>query len=147
MYQTREQWVVALRNLDTDSVNWKAPWMSRKSVLYGCDDKLWIPLLGLWGVVSYTSLLVLRQFGSEQFIPTTHGLNELISQGHESLYASPKSMHKYNLIMQAYMANTKCMISPLLNFHDHAYVHITLSINISQEFKHINFMEIYLSKS
>ena len=34
----------------------------------------------------------------------------------------------------------------LLNIHDHAYAHITLSINISQEFKHINHGDISISK-
>ena len=77
MHQTREQWVAALRNLDSDSITWKAPWTSRKSVLYGCGDKLWVPLLGLWGIISYTPLLVLRKFGSEQFILAIHGLNHM----------------------------------------------------------------------
>ena len=65
MHQVREQWVVALRNLEFDSVTWKAPWFSRKSALYGCGDKLWVPLIGLWGIVSYSPLLVLRQYGFE----------------------------------------------------------------------------------
>ena len=34
----------------------------------------------------------------------------------------------------------------LLNIHDHVYAHITLSINISQEFKHINHRDIFISK-
>ena len=34
----------------------------------------------------------------------------------------------------------------LLNIHDHAYAHITLSINISQEFKYINHGDISISK-
>ena len=68
---------VGNRSLDLDSVTWKATWMSRKSIFYECEDKLWIPLLELWGVVSYTSLLVLRQFGSKQFILDTYGLNQM----------------------------------------------------------------------
>ena len=51
--------------------------MNRGCVLYGYGDKMWVPLLGLWGVISYTPLLVYRQYASEQFIPTTHGLNQL----------------------------------------------------------------------
>ena len=47
MHQLREQWVAALGNLDLDSVTWKAPWFSRKFALYGCRDKLWVPLLGI----------------------------------------------------------------------------------------------------
>ena len=37
-------------------------------------------------------------------------------------------------------------ILKLLNIHDHTYAHITLSINISQEFKHINHGDISISK-
>ena len=51
--------------------------MSQGSVLYGCGDKMWVPLLGLWGVVNYAPLLVCRQYALEQFIPATHGLNQL----------------------------------------------------------------------
>ncbi|XWS30666.1 hypothetical protein CRYUN_Cryun23aG0005200 [Craigia yunnanensis] len=51
--------------------------MSRKLVLYGCGDKLWIPLLGLKGIVSYTPLLVLRKFRSKQFILITYSLNQM----------------------------------------------------------------------
>ena len=45
--QTREQWVAALRDLDPTHVTWKAPWMNQVCVLYGCRDKMWVPLLGL----------------------------------------------------------------------------------------------------
>ncbi|XWS65258.1 hypothetical protein CRYUN_Cryun05aG0077900 [Craigia yunnanensis] len=77
IHQLREQWVTALLNLDSDNVTWKAPWSSRKSDIYGCVDKLWVSLIGLWGIISYTPMLDLRQYGSEQFIPTTHGLNHV----------------------------------------------------------------------
>ena len=74
--QTREQWIVAW-DLDPAHVTWKAPWMNQGSVLYGCGDKMWVPLLGLWGVISYAPLLVCRQYASEQFILATYGLNQL----------------------------------------------------------------------
>ena len=77
MHQLREQWVATLRNLDSNNVIWKALWFSRKSTINCCGDILWVPLLRIWGVVSYTTLLVLRQYGSEQFIPATHGLNHV----------------------------------------------------------------------
>ena len=51
--------------------------MNQGCVLYGCGDKMWVLLLGLWGVVNYGLLLVCRQYASEQFIPATHGLNQL----------------------------------------------------------------------
>ena len=51
--------------------------MNQGSVLYGYGDKMWVPLLGLWGAISYAPLLVCRQYASEQFISATHGLNLL----------------------------------------------------------------------
>ena len=59
--------------------------MNQGGVLYGCGDKMWVLLLGLWGVISYASLLVCRQYATEQFIPTIHGLNQL-----EFAYGDPK---------------------------------------------------------
>ena len=40
----------------------------------------------------------------------------------------------------------KISILILLSIHDHAYAHITLSIHISQELKHINHGDISISK-
>ena len=57
-------------------------------MLYGCEDKFWVPLVGLWGAISYTPLVVLRQYGSEQFIPATHGLNHLVFEYGSSGYAN-----------------------------------------------------------
>ncbi|KAG8473997.1 hypothetical protein CXB51_033719 [Gossypium anomalum] len=43
----------------------------------------WVPLLGIWGAIGYTPLLVLRQHGLRQFVPVTHGLaqNEFVYRG------------------------------------------------------------------
>ena len=49
---------------------------------------MWVPLLGLWGVISYAPLLVCRQYASEQFIPTTHGLDHLEFAYGDSGYAA-----------------------------------------------------------
>ena len=51
--------------------------MNQGCILYEYGDKTWVLLLGLWGVVNYAPLLVCRQYSSEQFIPATHGLNQL----------------------------------------------------------------------
>ena len=59
--------------------------MNQESVLYGCGDKMWVLLLGLWGVISYAPLLMCRQYVSEQFILATHGLNQL-----EFAYGDPR---------------------------------------------------------
>ena len=58
--QTREQWVAALLSLDPTYITWKAPWMTLRHMLFGCGNKMWVPLLGLWGVVSYAPILVCR---------------------------------------------------------------------------------------
>ena len=75
--QIREQWVATLLSLDPAHITWKAPWMTLKHMLFGCGNKMWVPLLGLWGVVSYAPILVCRQYAAGQFIPAIHGLNQL----------------------------------------------------------------------
>ena len=69
--------MATLRDLDPTHVTWKVLWMNQGCVLYECGDKMWVLLLGLWGVVSYAPLLVCRQYASEQFTSATHGLNQL----------------------------------------------------------------------
>ena len=61
--------------------------MTLKHMLFGCENKMWVPLLGLWGVVSYALILVCRQYVAEQFIPTTHRFNQL-----EFAYGDPRYM-------------------------------------------------------
>ncbi|XVE98906.1 hypothetical protein REPUB_Repub03eG0149000 [Reevesia pubescens] len=51
--------------------------MPVSAFVYKCGENPWVPLIGLWGAVSYAPLLVCRQFGSTQFIPMTHGLDSL----------------------------------------------------------------------
>ncbi|MBA0817584.1 hypothetical protein Gohar_022223, partial [Gossypium harknessii] len=46
----------------------------RRDILYRCKNFDWVPLLGIWGVVGYAPLLVLRHYRSRQFIPVTQGL-------------------------------------------------------------------------
>ena len=80
--------MAALQDLDPTHVTWKAHWMNQGCVLYECGDKIWVPVLGLWAVVSYAPLLVCKQYASEQFIPTTHGLNQLEFAYGDSRYAT-----------------------------------------------------------
>lgn len=48
-----------------------------------CDIQMWqnlkVPLLGLWGAISYAPAMVRRQIGSKQFIPMTHELDRFDS--------------------------------------------------------------------
>ncbi|MFQ6657643.1 hypothetical protein Gotur_027233 [Gossypium turneri] len=65
-----------LAHPDEEDIEWRAPWLLPDDVLYRCRDFDWVPLLGIWGAVGYTPLLVLRQYRSKQFVPTTQGLAE-----------------------------------------------------------------------
>ncbi|MBA0838960.1 hypothetical protein Goarm_004737, partial [Gossypium armourianum] len=49
--------------------------MIRSTILIGCGGHLWVPLIGIWRVISYSSLMVLSQYGYDQCVPTTTGLN------------------------------------------------------------------------
>ncbi|MBA0789369.1 hypothetical protein Gotri_026992 [Gossypium trilobum] len=71
---SEENWIALLQNLQEEDVEWKAPWLIPDKILYRCGIFYWVPLLGIWGAVRYAPLLVLRQYGSRQFVPATHGL-------------------------------------------------------------------------
>ncbi|KAG8496907.1 hypothetical protein CXB51_008003 [Gossypium anomalum] len=55
-------WIALLQNLQSGDVDWRAPWMD---------------------AIGYAPLLVLRQHGLRQFVPTTHGLaqSEFVYRG------------------------------------------------------------------
>ncbi|KAG8502475.1 hypothetical protein CXB51_000353 [Gossypium anomalum] len=78
-----ENWIALLRNLQSKDVEWRAPWMVPGELLYRCGSFDWVPLLGIWGAIGYAPLLVLRQHGLRQFVPTTHGLaqSEFVYRG------------------------------------------------------------------
>ncbi|KAL1143654.1 hypothetical protein V6Z11_A11G174800, partial [Gossypium hirsutum] len=71
-----ERWLDILQNLREEDVMWKAPWLIPSEVLYRCGSFDWVPLLGIWRVVGYTPLLVLRQYRARQFIPAIQGLTQ-----------------------------------------------------------------------
>ncbi|MFQ6640764.1 hypothetical protein Gotur_016978 [Gossypium turneri] len=45
------------------------------TVLIGYDGHLWVPLIGIWRVISYSSLIVLSQYGYDLCVPLTASLN------------------------------------------------------------------------
>ncbi|KAG8498571.1 hypothetical protein CXB51_004865 [Gossypium anomalum] len=71
-----ENWIALLQNLQSKDVEWRASWMMPGEVLYRCGSFDWVPLLGIWGAIGYAPLLVLRQHGLRQFVPTTQGLDQ-----------------------------------------------------------------------
>lgn len=73
----KEHWLSFFYNLNEEGVTWGAPWVYQKVILYACGSFSWVPLLGIWGAISYAPLLVQRQFDSQLFIPRTQGLDQL----------------------------------------------------------------------
>ncbi|KAA3460992.1 Nucleoside-triphosphatase THEP1 [Gossypium australe] len=71
---SEENWMALLQNLQEKDIEWKAHWMVPDEILYQCGNFNWVPLLGIWGAIGYAPLLVLRQYGSKQFVPTAYGL-------------------------------------------------------------------------
>ena len=43
-----------------------------------CGSKIWVPLIGVTGYISYASALVTRQLGGMQYTPRTLGLADFI---------------------------------------------------------------------
>ncbi|PPR97475.1 hypothetical protein GOBAR_AA23193 [Gossypium barbadense] len=75
--QSIEEWVQNLSTLAYQEIEWRAPWMIRSTVLIGCGGHLWVPLIGIWGVVTYSSLMVLSQYGYDQCVPAIAGLKKV----------------------------------------------------------------------
>ena len=73
--KSKGEWIKLFKNFTCNDVIWRATWMKREKVKYQSKMEPWLPLIGIWGVISYLPLLVRRQYGSEQFIPLTQGLN------------------------------------------------------------------------
>ncbi|MBA0880680.1 hypothetical protein Goshw_009234, partial [Gossypium schwendimanii] len=65
---------VIFQNPQEEGVEWRALWLLSDEILYWCSGFDWVPLLVIWGAIGYAPLLVLRQYRSRQFIPTTQGL-------------------------------------------------------------------------
>ncbi|XP_012481075.1 uncharacterized protein LOC105795972 [Gossypium raimondii] len=71
---SEEKWMATLQNLQKGDIEWRAHRILSDEILYRCGDFDWVPLLGIWRAIGYAPLLVLRQYRSRQFVPTTHGL-------------------------------------------------------------------------
>ncbi|MBA0879192.1 hypothetical protein Goshw_000871, partial [Gossypium schwendimanii] len=71
---SEEKWMAILQNLQEEDVEWRALWLLSDEILYRCGNFDWVPLLGIWGAIGYAPLLVLKQYRSRQFIPTTQGI-------------------------------------------------------------------------
>ncbi|MBA0626727.1 hypothetical protein Godav_004339, partial [Gossypium davidsonii] len=58
-------------------IEWRAPWKIQSMVLIGCGGHLWVFLIGIWGAISYSSLMVMSQYKYDQCVPATAGLNRV----------------------------------------------------------------------
>ncbi|MBA0664472.1 hypothetical protein Goklo_004462 [Gossypium klotzschianum] len=57
--QSIEEWFQNLSTLTYQEIEWRAPWMIRSTVLIRCSGHLWVSLIGIWGAINYSSLMVL----------------------------------------------------------------------------------------
>ncbi|XVF37179.1 hypothetical protein REPUB_Repub19eG0123800 [Reevesia pubescens] len=57
---TKNKWKKTFKGMIPENVTWKAPWMPVFAFVYKCGENPWVPLIGLWGAVSYAPLLVCR---------------------------------------------------------------------------------------
>ncbi|MBA0723194.1 hypothetical protein Golax_003801 [Gossypium laxum] len=64
--QSIEEWFQNLSTLTYQKIEWRAPWMIRNTVLIGCGGHLWVPLIDIWRAISYSSFMVLSQYGYDQ---------------------------------------------------------------------------------
>ncbi|MBA0783154.1 hypothetical protein Gotri_000920, partial [Gossypium trilobum] len=104
---SEENWMAILQNLQEEDVEWRAPWLIPDRILYRCGNFDWVPLLGIWGAVGYAPLLVLKQYGSRQFVPATHGLTQC-----EFPYRGDNYKKKVKEISQAW--NQACRMKRLV---------------------------------
>ncbi|MBA0633804.1 hypothetical protein Godav_029590, partial [Gossypium davidsonii] len=93
---SEEKWMAILQNLREEDVEWRAPWLLPYEILYRCGDFDWVPLLEIWGAIGYALLLVLRQYRSRQFIPTTHGLADQSIEEHLQVIPSELEIIKHD---------------------------------------------------
>ncbi|MBA0789162.1 hypothetical protein Gotri_006833 [Gossypium trilobum] len=61
--QSIEEWFQNLSTLTYQEIEWRAPLMIRSTVLIECDGYFWVPLIGIWGAISYSLLMVLSNMG------------------------------------------------------------------------------------
>ncbi|KGN51408.1 hypothetical protein Csa_007736 [Cucumis sativus] len=55
---------------------WRSLWVPKSPLTYRCGQLLFISLLGLWGGIAYSPLLVLHQTWSKQFASVIYGLED-----------------------------------------------------------------------
>ncbi|MFQ6649782.1 hypothetical protein Gotur_022974 [Gossypium turneri] len=75
--QLIEDWVQNLSTFTYQEIEWRTPWMIQSTVLIRYGGHFWVPLIGIWGVISYSLLMVLSQCEYDQCVPAIVGLNRV----------------------------------------------------------------------
>jgi len=71
-------WIDKYAVLPRSNFKWKAPWMNNAICTMSCGSKIWVPLIGVTGYISYAPALVTRQLGGMQYAPRTLGLADFV---------------------------------------------------------------------
>jgi hypothetical protein len=71
-------WIDKYAALPRSNFKCKAPWMNNAICTLSCGSKIWVPLIGVTGYISYAPALVTRQLGGMQYAPRTLGLADFI---------------------------------------------------------------------
>jgi len=98
---TQDQWIQKFRNIQSEEIVWRVPWIIPSSFVYKCGDFEWVPLIGIWGGVGYAPLMALRQFECVQFIPVTRNLDDWNFDYRETSY-SGKVQDAFKAYKQTY---------------------------------------------
>jgi hypothetical protein len=71
-------WIDKYAALPKSNFKWKAPWMNNAICTMSCGSRIWVPLIGVTGYISYAPALVTRQLGGMQYVPRTLGLADFV---------------------------------------------------------------------
>jgi hypothetical protein len=88
-------WVDKLEGLPNSDFKWRAPWVTAVKVIMSCEQRCWVPLVGITGYVSYAPALVLRQLGGMQFVPRTMRITQFFD-----LFKDPIAQEVLEIIKQ-----------------------------------------------
>jgi hypothetical protein len=90
-----EAWVEKYAALPQSNFKWKVPWMTDAVCIMSCGSKIWVPLIGVTGYISYTPVLMARQLGGMQYVSRTLGLIDF-----PSLFRHQSSLKDMEFIRQ-----------------------------------------------
>ena len=69
-------WIKNYTALLQSNFKWKALWMNNTVCTMSCGSKVWVPLIGVTGYISYAPTLVTRLLGGMQYTPKNFGFSK-----------------------------------------------------------------------